>query len=44
MAAHERGEPELAIPIWLIAIDGICANELRMPDIFSKVGQREELG
>jgi hypothetical protein len=42
MAAHERGEPELAIPIWLIAIDGICAVEFGMPDIFSKVTRSKE--
>jgi len=42
MMAHERGDPELAIPIWLLAIDGICATELGTADIFSKVGTRKK--
>ena len=36
LAAQERGDPELAIPIWLIALDGIVEAEIGLADIYSK--------
>jgi len=37
--AHLAGNPELSIPIWLLAIDGICAAELDVQDVFSKLNR-----
>jgi len=35
--AQERGDHELAIPIWLAALDGICREELKTFQTFSEV-------
>lgn len=43
--AHRRGEYELAIPIWLIAIDGVCRRELNGVDVYglqSATGKRAD--
>jgi hypothetical protein len=34
LRAHTHGDYELAIPIWLIAIDGICRSELAGVNVF----------
>jgi hypothetical protein len=35
-AALQRGDHELAIPIWLAGLDSACLNELGLSDFFSK--------
>ncbi|SRR6266566_326761 len=37
LQAHTRGDFELSIPIWLLAIDGISSQELMVSSIYSKV-------
>jgi hypothetical protein len=37
LQAHTRGDFELSIPIWLLAIDGISSQELMISKIYSKV-------
>ena len=49
LAAHRCGDFDLAIPIWLIAIDGILSAELsteerRIEDVFTRVHRRKGLG
>jgi hypothetical protein len=36
LKAQERGDHELAIPVWLIALDGIIGVEIGIANIFSK--------
>lgn len=36
MAAHAAGDYELAIPVWLVAIDGICREELAVEEVYSR--------
>src|SRR5438552_3880905 len=38
--AHEEGDYELAIPIWLLAIEGIVSAALGQRDLFTKVRQK----
>ncbi len=40
--AHERGEYALAVPVWLIAIDGIALTELGVGNFFSKVHKKRQ--
>lgn len=41
LIAHERGDYELAIPIWLIALEGIIESETGVESVFSqKVARR----
>lgn len=35
--AHARGDHELAIPVWVAAIDGICGEELKTFQTYSEV-------
>ncbi len=39
--AHQRGDYELAIPIWLLAIEGVVDVTLGQPSLFSKVRQKK---
>ena len=43
MRAHKRREFPLAIPIWLMAIDGLAQDELSRPAIFNNLGKRARL-
>jgi hypothetical protein len=38
--AHETGDYELAIPIWLLAIEGVVNVALNQPSLFTKVRQK----
>lgn len=41
MRAHRRRDFALAIPIWLMAIDGVAQEELSKPALFSNMGKRK---
>src|SRR4029077_285028 len=40
--AHAIGDYELAIPIWLVAIDGICREEIGISRVYSSVQKEKE--
>jgi len=40
MRAHRRRDFALAIPIWLMAIDGVAQDELSRPAVFNNLGTR----
>jgi hypothetical protein len=40
VAAMERGDDQLAIPIWLAALDGLCRAELAIHDVYSQMPKK----
>src|SRR5207253_7099529 len=40
MTAHRAADYELAIPIWLLSIDGICQEELGVNKVYSRAQRK----
>jgi hypothetical protein len=43
LAAHEQGMYAVAVPVWLIAFDGIVLAELGVDNVFTRVQKRKGL-